>query len=313
MVLSGATMDTLVKKYGIDNNTTIVFTGGSILHATRAYWTFRYWGFQKDKLKVLDGLNTTWIATYPLLTSTDATLLPTLSTYSVKKNTALRTDLRASLSEMISVASGSVPNAVILDARTASTVTTGSYVATTGVFAGPTADWVVFEGRMKGAQALNFADMYNATTLQFKSAAELTTLFATVGINSTKTTYAHCRTGVIASVPFFVLDAILGWPVQNYDASWSQWGQMSANSGNGGQLSAGSPWITDIASLSDVIVHNHPTKAVELLTLDGIACSGSLSTGGVATYLAECTPTAPESNATSGNQIEEADAAYMVP
>lgn len=313
MVLEGSLMDALVQKLGIDGNTTIVFTASSILNATRAYWTFRYWGFPKDKLKLLNGLNTTWNTTYASSISTGATPSITPSTYSVKSNASLRTDLRASLSEMISVASGSVANAVILDSRTTSTA--GSYAgiagSTTGVF-NPTGDYVVFEGHMKGAKALDYTTMYDAATLQFKSPSVLTAMFATVGIDSTKTTYAHCRAGVIASLTFFVLDAILDWPVLDYDGSWSQWGQMSADSSNGGKLAADSPWRTDIPSLSELVVYNHATKAVELLSLDGSICSSQTSTTGTITYSSSCTPVAPDSYAASGNQIEEADAAYMV-
>jgi hypothetical protein len=120
---------------------------------------------------------------------------------------------------------------------------------------------------------------------------------------------------VIASSAFFVLDGILGWPVANYDGSWSQWGQMSASSGNGGQLSPTSPWITD--TLSENVTYNFAkSKAVELMFLDGSTCSGTLNIDGTKTYLSSTGSTAactsmPNSFATSGNQIEEDDAKYM--
>lgn len=311
MVLDGAHMDALVRRSGIDADTTVVMTtSGSILHVARAYWMFRYWGFPKEKLKVLDGLNKGWTSA-GYTTSADAPSI-TASTYSVSGN-ALQRDLRASLTEMMAVAADSDASTVILDGRSASTA--GSFAgvagATPGVFA-PTGDAVVFEGRMRDAQALPYTDLYDGSTFLFKSAADLTTMFGTVGIDATKTTYAHCRTGVIASVPFFVLDAILGWPAVVYDGSWSQWGQMSADTTNGGQLPAGSPWATDIASLSELITYNHPTNAVEILTLDGTSCSGTLGTDGTTTSVpAGCTG-APDSALTvaSGNQIEVADAAY---
>ncbi len=66
---------------------------------------------------------------------------------------------------------------------------------------------------------------------------------------------------MIASSAFFVLDAILGWPVANYDGSWSQWGQMSGSSANGGQLRSDSPWRTDIPSRSSLIVYNYDTTS----------------------------------------------------
>ncbi len=311
MVLDGAAMDALVRGAAIDDRTTIVFTTSSILNATRAYWTFRYWGFAKERLKLLDGLNTGWTAAGHALVTDAPTITP--SAYSVKSNAALRPEVRASLTGMMAVASGTVANAVILDAR--STATTGSFAgvpgSTAGVFA-PSGDFVVFEGRMKGARALAYTDLYDAATLQFKAPDALTALFATVGIDSTKTTYVHCRTGVIASLPFFVLDAILGWPAANYDGSWSQWGQLSGDAANGGMLPADSPWRTDVAGLSELVAYNHATQPVELLALDGATCSGTLGTAGAITYApAGCTFVLPDSSVGSGNQIEEADAAYF--
>jgi hypothetical protein len=209
-----------------------------------------------------------------------------------------------------------VPDAVILDARSSST--TGSYAgvagSTAGVFA-PAGDFVVFEGHIKGAQALDYKTMYDATSFQFAAPDVLAAALAAVGSSSTKTTYVHCRTGMIASLPFFVLDAILGWPAADYDASWSQWGQLSADAANGGRLAPGSPWITDTAALSAGITYNHATQPVELLTSDGASCSGTLSTANVATYgVPGCEATfAPDSSATSGNQVEEEDALYMTP
>jgi hypothetical protein len=62
---------------------------------------------------------------------------------------------------------------------------------------------------------------------------------------------------VIASSAFFVLDGILGWSVELYDGSWSQWGQLSADAANGGQLRADSPWRTDIPSRSGLVAFNY--------------------------------------------------------
>jgi len=64
---------------------------------------------------------------------------------------------------------------------------------------------------------------------------------------------------VIASSAFFVLDAILDWPVSLYDGSWSQWGQMSGSSANGGMLTPSSPLRTDIPSRSELVVYNYST------------------------------------------------------
>ena len=57
-----------------------------------AYWTFRYWGFSRDRVKILNGGDDAWdVAGRPL---TDALLVPTPSTYSVTENKVLKDVLR---------------------------------------------------------------------------------------------------------------------------------------------------------------------------------------------------------------------------
>ncbi len=90
---------------------------------------------------------------------------------------------------------------------------------------------------------------------------------------------------MIASSAFFVLDAILGWPVANYDGSWSQWGQMSANSANGGKLNPDSPFQTDVPSRSELVVYNYNVGAdpiISSVTFTGTGLN-DLSTGGTFT------------------------------
>ncbi len=198
MSLDGAHMDALIQKYGIDGNTTIVFTTGAavpgasaILSATRAYFTFRYWGFQKTKLKLLDGVNFSWKALYGL--TTDNSPAPVPSTYSVKNNVQLRTDLRASLLDMIKVAEGKVANAVSIDMRSAPTA--GSYAgklgSTGGVF-NPGSDYTVFEGHLKGAQAMDYTTMFDpANNYRFKAPDVLAGMFNAVGIDGTKYTHVY--------------------------------------------------------------------------------------------------------------------------
>jgi len=194
----GTHMDSLIQKYGIDQNTTIVFTSGgssasagSVLTATRAYFTFRYWGFPKEKLKVLDGINFSWAATYGLTAEIPSAPVP--STYSVKNNASLRTDLRASLSDMTSVADGNVANAVPVDMRSISTE--GSYAGKRGSTAGvfnPGSDYVAFEGRIKGAKAMLYTDLFDsANNYRFKAPDVLAAMFTAVGIDSSKNAHVY--------------------------------------------------------------------------------------------------------------------------
>ncbi len=198
MVLDGPHMDALIQKNGIDKNTTIVFTSGAatpsgstVLNATRAYWIFRYWGFAKEKLKVLDGINFSWKAAYGLTTDTPAS--PTPSSFSVKSNSSLRADLRASLADMINEAEGRTANAISIDMRTAPTE--GSYAGKRGSTGGvynPGSDFTVFEGRIKGAKAMLFTDLFDsANNFRFKSPDVLAKMFTDVNIDNTKLTHVY--------------------------------------------------------------------------------------------------------------------------
>jgi 3-mercaptopyruvate sulfurtransferase SseA len=283
-VPEGSKMDDLIQRYGIDGNTTILFTG-KINDATRAYFTFRYWGFPKSRLKLLDGLNTSWSsAAYGL----EAGLPPTVvrSSYSVKGNRALRSDLRVSLAEMIDYADGNVPNTIPLDVRSTPTAIDTSYGGARGKSSGvfdPKSDYTVFEGRIRGAQALLGTSFYDVTTFIFKPVDQLISSFAAVGIDSTKKTYVYCLVGKQSAPAFFVLDAILGWPVAIYDGSWSQWGQLSGNASKNGKLDPSSPWRTDIAGRSDLIVYNYESViSVPTFTGSGLndLVTGSIYTSG---------------------------------
>ena len=61
----------------------------------------------------------------------------------------------------------------------------------------------------------------------FKSDAELTELYASVGLQDDKDTIAYCRIGERSSHTWFVLTEILGKRnVKNYDGSWTEYGSM---------------------------------------------------------------------------------------
>src|SRR6478609_4399167 len=61
----------------------------------------------------------------------------------------------------------------------------------------------------------------------FRSDAELTDLYASVGLEDEKDTIAYCRIGERSSHTWFVLTEILGKRnVKNYDGSWTEYGSM---------------------------------------------------------------------------------------
>ncbi|HKL49430.1 MAG TPA: hypothetical protein VJ882_07235, partial [Desulfuromonadales bacterium] len=65
LVATGDQMDAVIQNFGIEEDTVIVITSNKPYYATRAYWTFRYWGFPKEQIKVVNGFNDNFAAQYP--------------------------------------------------------------------------------------------------------------------------------------------------------------------------------------------------------------------------------------------------------
>jgi hypothetical protein len=274
-------------------------------------------------LKVLDGWDNGWKAVYAL---TSVTPSVARSKYGVAQNgkSRVQAGLRVSLGGMISaVKNYDATKHVIIDTR--SIAASGAYAGTPGTSLGVfspnagtpavTADYTVFEGHMKNARALVFTSLYNKDNANRFFPADdgtstsLKSRFAEVGMDATRTAYVYCKTGYIASSEFFVLDGILGWNAVWYDGSWSQWGQMSKVTANGGRLPASAVWSTDIPELSELVVYNFgKTVAISgkpaLLTADHIE---TLPVDPVSASLFTTT------NDPRANQIESEDAAYQSP
>jgi 3-mercaptopyruvate sulfurtransferase SseA len=254
-------MNDLIQRTGIDEDTVVVFTGGGshMMHIGRAYFNFRYWGFPKKRLRVLNGTNATYEAAGYTL-ETVAPPAPTPSTYSVcdlPQNTSVRT----SLEEMIAVAEDSDETTVVIDARSA-----GEYAGDPGSTRVST-DYVAFEGHIKTAVHQEWSTlMVSGGNGELLPKADLETAMSAIGVDSGDTTYSYCRTSWRAAATFLALDAVLGWPTQIYDGAWIEWGQM-ADEAKFGALTADSPWRTDVPERSDPITYNDDNGvAVEQLT-----------------------------------------------
>jgi 3-mercaptopyruvate sulfurtransferase SseA len=319
MVCTGATIDTIIQNAGIDGNTTIVLTSNSAnttgaINVTRAYATFRYWGFPKNRLKVLDGGNAGWTsAGYAL-----STVVPSIqkSSYGVAQNgtTNINTDMRVSLSEMITyvtgIAAGNTNKVTVIDTVRGSTTVVNSKIS------GPTSDlldttkFTPFDGAMKGSYSYHATRMLRSG-LFFKDAAtikaDVSAAFGTDGItalgdanrDATRTFISLCRAGNFASVGYFALDGIAYYDstveVKWYDGSYGQWNLMAStdqaalNGTNaGGKLAVGSIWNT--TSLMDNLTWNIDRAQI-------IVPYGSRVFG-------------VEPSFAEGNQLEAADKAY---
>lgn len=273
LVLDGAAMDTLLQQHGIDERTTVVITsppGTAVYLPSRAYFLLRYWGFPKEKLKILNGFNGAWTAAGYALEAAVPAIQE--SAYSVRDLPQFRPDLRASLSEMITALDED--SVTVVDFRS-----DAMPAATAGVFADDHgADVVVFEGTMKNGKYFAFSRLTNSDGT-FKDAAALGAELAAAGIDNSKKIVTMCRTAYIASAGFVAIDAIMGWDAMVYDGSWSQWGSLSTiATGKGGQLPNDSLWYTDDFDLMDVIIYNQDAgKLIEPTRYDALSPAAYLS------------------------------------
>jgi 3-mercaptopyruvate sulfurtransferase SseA len=216
MVLEGTRMDALLSRFGIDKHTTVVFTTSTtgnardLREATRGWWTLRYWGFPKERIKVLQGGDVAWTAAGFSLVTEVPTIAPTVfSVRDLAATSEFGGDYRASIGEVVravdGVNAGSLAGVKMLDVR-------GGVDPTTG-------------GKIGPAQLDTWNGYYVAgTSGTLLPVGDLTARLATFGVTeATPMTYVNCQSGVKCSVTFFILDGILGWPTQSYDGSWLQW------------------------------------------------------------------------------------------
>jgi 3-mercaptopyruvate sulfurtransferase SseA len=262
--VDGTIIDPVIKRSGIDANTTIVFTvnkGGNFLNAARAYYTFRYWGFPKERLKILNGGDNAWEDAGNALTTTVPVITP--STFSVKNNTN-NFQLRSSIGEMIAL----VDN---INLGTVNTSATG--VTILDVRGGnPT----VYIANAKVDDYLQYANVIAGKTSTYKDNAALIARFATFGVTAQSSmTHVYCASGTRASSTFFILDGLLNWPVTMYDGSWNQWSTYYFNTVTAANnLPAASPWRVDINTPATVLPRTTgalTTTGTTAMTLDPVA------------------------------------------
>ena len=234
MVLSGPRMDALVQKLGIDAGTTVVLTvprGSSdseMYQLSVAYFTFRYWGFSRDRVKILNGGHDAWEVAGRSLT--DAILVPTPSSYSVTANQTLKDAMRVSVGEMLSFIDSvnrdrSVLNTwQMLDVRGFATT---PYIA--NAYRG-NGGYQFITDRVNGEASRNRVYPDAATLVARMSASPVLDGAGQVVLSPSRKMLVMCGTSTSASPTFVLFDAVLGVPegdVAMYDGSSAQWNQYS--------------------------------------------------------------------------------------
>ncbi len=269
MVLDGAAMDDAMQTAGITAGTTVVLVPTAFPDTTtdRAYLMFRYWGFPKEQIKVLNGGLPAWQAYgYDVTTAVSPVAASNFSVADLAGGPDF--DARASLSEaIIGVTEGTVvpyntyANTSNVTAATITETLDGSYNGEAG-----DGGYVIFQGLMLNGVTDNMLAGLRTTTViegtevtVLKSADEMRSfLVDDLGVDLSKTIMTYCRAGNLASSGFAPIDIVLGNEVNvmTYDGSWSQWGSLTNDA-------------TVVPSAAYVLPAGYSNWATDVLTTDG--------------------------------------------
>lgn len=230
MMLAGPQMDALVKRLGIDDRTTIVLTvpkgtaDGDMYQLSVAYWTFRYWGFARSRVKILNGGDDAWEVAGQALT--DAIVSVPASSYNLTSNKTVKASLRYSVGEMLTLVDSLNQNPAqragvqLLDVRG---FATSPYIA--NAFRGSSGYQFVLD-RVNGESGRNRLYPDKATLMARLSSLPVLDGATNAFLSPTKKTVVMCGSSTSASPSFVLFDAVLEVPegdIAMYDGSASQW------------------------------------------------------------------------------------------
>jgi thiosulfate/3-mercaptopyruvate sulfurtransferase len=203
-----ADLERLFTRAGLGGKTRIVIYSDDPLLAARTWFTFDYLG-HGHRTSVLDGGLQKWVKEGKTLTAEVPVYEPI--PFEGQPNIAALTPHRA-MKPMVRYRSSLGEALVMIDARPAA--------AYQGVMAGEKID-ADRAGHIPGA--LNIPWQLNVTdTGEFRTKEELQKLYAAVPMNRGTSVIVYCRTGVEASMTYFVL-RYLGLDPSLYDGSYYEW------------------------------------------------------------------------------------------
>jgi thiosulfate/3-mercaptopyruvate sulfurtransferase len=203
----------LMGSRGISNEHTVVLYGDrNNWFAAYTYWYFLYYGH--DKVKLVNGPRDKWISE-GRDTETGTPDYPAASF----EATAPDESIRGRRDEVIN-ALGGAKN--LVDVRSPQEFS-GELIA----MAGYEQEGAQRSGHIPGAISVPWAKAVNEDGT-FKSADELRELYSSAGVIADgKPVIAYCRIGERSAHTWFVLHELLGIDdVENYDGSWTEWGNL---------------------------------------------------------------------------------------
>ncbi|MFL5575306.1 MAG: sulfurtransferase [Gemmatimonadaceae bacterium] len=202
----------LLRRLGIDENTTVVFYGDkNNWWATYAFWIFQLFGFTNARL--LDGGRMKWEQEGRPMTTDVPSFPPT------RYEAAERSDerIRAFMQDVRQHMQARKP---LIDVRSPQ-----EFTGERTHMPDYPQEGTLRGGHIPGARSVPWARAANPDG-SFKSADELRAIYEKEqGLKASDDVIAYCRIGERSSHTWFVLTYLLGYgTVRNYDGSWTEWG-----------------------------------------------------------------------------------------
>lgn len=247
---------------GVSKTNTIIVYGADVDgNAGWMFWALEYLG--ATDVHMLDGGYTKWVADGRTVVTAAAKLPATTFTPTVNATRlATKSDVMAHYAD--------TTNYAIIDSRNYNDATNNNFVT----------------AHIPNAVSILIGDFLN-TDKTVKSYADIKALLDANGVTSGKTVITHCYVGWRSAQEYFVL-RLMGFPVSNYDGSWTEWAADTTPlptqtsllvSGAALNVNATNQVIIDTRSATDYAA-GHITNAINLApsALDTTATSHDLNT-----------------------------------
>ncbi|MEO7001885.1 MAG: sulfurtransferase [Ktedonobacterales bacterium] len=208
-----AAFEALMRRYGISNDTTVVFYGDkNNWYAAYSFWLFKLFGHQDAR--IMNGGRTKWEAEGREYVRTAPQFAPTK--YNAQEANLDIRAFRRQVEDQLAAHQGALVDVRSPDEYSGKTVHMVNYPQE-GAQRG---------GHIPGAQSIPWGTAANADGT-FKSLSELQQIYGSKGVTPDKPVIAYCRIGERSAHTWFVLTQLLGYPdVRNYDGSWTEWGNL---------------------------------------------------------------------------------------
>ncbi len=212
-ILSKGDFEDRMTSAGIEKRTTVVLYGdNNNWFAAWAFWQMKIYGH--DDVRLMDGGRRRWLAEGRSI-SQEPFASPKVVRYDASPADG---SLRALLPEVVDAMSRR--SAVLIDVRSPAEFS-GELLSPPGL-----AETCQRGGHVPGATSIPWGSACREDGT-FKSTAELTALYAAVGVTKDRPAITYCRIGERSSHTWFALRYLVGVAdVRNYDGSWTEWGNL---------------------------------------------------------------------------------------